>query len=81
MAYISGGLREINKMKEQVPAGMIPELNDELDRLLEFAIVHLLQTRQPFAVLDVSEAALAIGGDAWSALLKLGRVPTLVSLN
>lgn len=43
--------------------------------------IHLLQTRQPFAVLDVSEAALAIGGDAWSALLKLGRVPTLVSLN
>lgn len=60
-------------MKGYVPVRMMPGPNDELDRLLEFAIIHLLHTRQPFAVLDVSEAAMAIGGDAGSALVARAR--------
>lgn len=42
-------------------------VDGQLDRLLEFAIISLLRTRRPLATLDVSEAAVAVGGDAWSA--------------
>jgi hypothetical protein len=46
---------------------------DETDRALEAAILALLEQRAPTATICPSEAARAVGGDDWRALMEPAR--------
>ncbi|MGD2217435.1 MAG: DUF3253 domain-containing protein [Gemmatimonadales bacterium] len=45
-------------------------LLDEIDRELELAVLRLLGSRGPGAAISLREAALAVGGESWQALIE-----------
>jgi hypothetical protein len=49
------------------------KLIEGLELALEGAILRLLMSRGPAGVVSLSDAALAVGGDGWRALLDLTR--------
>jgi hypothetical protein len=48
-------------------------LVDEIDRELELAVLRLLSSRGPEGTISLGEAALAVGGESWRALIERAR--------
>lgn len=48
-------------------------LVDEIDRELEMAVLRLLGSRGPGGTVSLREAALAVGGESWRALIERAR--------
>jgi hypothetical protein len=60
-------------MLEKSSSPRFSDLVDEIDRELEMAVLRLLGSRGAGGTITLREAALAVGGESWRALIERAR--------